>query len=104
MTFRNQGFWDVEMKVEITNICREGRCRFCSPLFRPLVEEASTEVFLKNFESHLETYLLGGGRKIILTGGGEPIDAPDKLFGALRLINKKRDELGIEVEIGRAHV
>jgi hypothetical protein len=87
------------MKVEITNICREGRCRFCSPLFRPLVEEASTEVFLKNFESHLETYLLGGGRKIILTGGGEPIDAPDKLFGALRLINKKRDELGIEVDL-----
>jgi hypothetical protein len=65
-----QEFADVEMKVEITNTCRGGRCKFCSPLIRPVVEEAETRSFLGDFEQHLEAYLSGGGRRIILTGGG----------------------------------
>ncbi len=92
-------FTDVEMKVELTNICREGRCKFCSPLFRPTVEEAGAESFLLSFERNLETYLKGGGRRILLTGGGEPIDAPAKLFGALRLIKKKQEELGAGLDL-----
>lgn len=92
-------FAEVEMKVEITNVCRHGRCRFCSPLFRPTVAEAPTREFLSQFEHHLEVYLNGGGRKIILTGGGEPIDAPAKLFGVLRIISEKTRRLGIKLDL-----
>jgi molybdenum cofactor biosynthesis enzyme MoaA len=92
-------FEDVEMKVEVTNICSGGRCSFCSPLFRPTVNEAGSKEFLNKMDENLENYLRGGGRKIILTGGGEPVDAPAKLFGTLDLINKKKKELGIALEL-----
>ena len=94
-----QAFDGIEMKVEITNFCLGGRCKFCSPLFRPTVEEAGSESFLRDLDQHLETYLTGGGKHIILTGGGEPIDAPAKLFGALRLIKDKQHQLGVELEL-----
>lgn len=92
-------FKDVEMKVEVTNICRGGRCRFCSPMFRPIVREAGTQEFLNKMEENIDKYLRGGGRRIILTGGGEPIDAPEKLFGLLDLINKKKKKLGINLDL-----
>lgn len=92
-------FTGIEMKIEITNRCLHGRCKFCSPLFRPTVWEAEVKVFLENLERHLDHYLRNGGRRILLTGGGEPIDAPEKLFGALELINHKKQELGIELEL-----
>lgn len=92
-------FKDVEMKVEVTNVCNGGRCRFCSPLFRPTVKEGGTNEFLRKMEENLDKYLKGGGRKIILTGGGEPIDAPAKLFGTLDLINKKKKGLGINLDL-----
>lgn len=95
----NRLFENVEMKVEITNMCRHGRCKFCSPLFRPAVKESETKKFLIQFEEHVENYLRGGGKKIILTGGGEPIDAPTKLFGALRVITEKIKCLGVELEL-----
>lgn len=90
---------NVEMKVEVTNVCRGGRCRFCSPMFRPWVREVGRHVFLENFEKNLVAYLDGGGRKIILTGGGEPTDAPAKLFGALRIIGKATESRKIELEL-----
>lgn len=92
-------FVGVEMKVELTNLCADGRCTFCSPTFRPVVVEASTEVFLQRFEDNLDVYLDGGGRKVILTGGGEPTDAPGKLFGALRQVRERTAERGIELEL-----
>jgi hypothetical protein len=92
-------FTGIEMKVEVTNQCLHGRCRFCSPLFRPVVQEAEDRAFLDQFERHLDHYLRNGGRRILLTGGGEPIDAPQKLFGALELINSKRTELNIDLEL-----
>lgn len=92
-------FTGIEMKIEITNRCLHGRCKFCSPLFRPTVQEAEVKVFLENLERHLDRYLRNGGRRILLTGGGEPIDAPEKLFGALELINHKKQEFGIELEL-----
>lgn len=96
---KGQSFSGVEMKVEITNLCRSGRCRFCSPLFRPSVEEVDTEEFLERFERNFATYLAGGGRRVILTGGGEPSDAPRKLFGALRIIQDRVLEAGVELEL-----
>ncbi|MBI4121785.1 MAG: radical SAM protein [Parcubacteria group bacterium] len=92
-------FTGIEMKIEITNRCLYGRCKFCSPLFRPTVQEAEVRGFLENLEQHLNYYLMKGGRRILLTGGGEPIDAPDKLFGALELINRKKTELGVELDL-----
>lgn len=92
-------FTGIEMKIEVTNRCLHGRCKFCSPLFRPAVREAEPKVFLENLEQHLDRYLRNGGRRILLTGGGEPIDAPAKLFGALELINRKKAELGVELEL-----
>lgn len=90
---------NVEMKIEVTNLCLHGRCKFCSPLFRPTVQESEAKAFLANLEQHLDTYMNNGGRRILLTGGGEPIDAPNKLFGALELINRKKQELGIELDL-----
>lgn len=90
---------NVEMKIEVTNLCLHGRCKFCSPLFRPTVQEAEVKAFLADLERHLDRYLKDGGRRILLTGGGEPIDAPDKLFGALELINRKKAELGVELDL-----
>lgn len=107
-TFKTQGdimktddknFCDVEMKIEVTNRCLHGRCKFCSPLFRPTVQEAETKAFLEGLSQHLHHYMQRGGRRILLTGGGEPIDAPDKLFGALELISKKKHELRIELDL-----
>lgn len=92
-------YTNIEMKVEVTNVCRGGRCRFCSPMFRPWVREVGTHVFLKRFETNLGTYLDGGGRKILLTGGGEPTDAPAKLFGALRIIKKVTEIRGVKLEL-----
>ncbi len=92
-------FTDVEMKVELTNFCREGRCKFCSPMFRPVVVEASMELFLDRFRGNLEVYLDGGGRKVILTGGGEPTDAPGKLFGTLQLVQEVTKRRGIQLEL-----
>ena len=94
-----QEFEDIEMKVELTNICNSGRCKFCSPLFRPVVEETDTESFLSSFAEHVETYMKQGGKKIILTGGGEPTDAPDKLFGALKIIKRAKEKLGIDLDL-----
>ena len=94
---KEKAFATEEMKIEVTNVCQFGRCRFCSPCFRPTVEEAGAEEFLKKMEGNLDTYLRGGGRKIILTGGGEPIDAPKKLFGTLELISKKLEKLGVNL-------
>jgi len=88
-----------EMKIEVTNLCIHGRCKFCSPLFRPMVQEAEAKEFLAQLEMHLDQYLTSGGRHILLTGGGEPIDAPKKLFGAIELINRKKAELGVELEL-----
>lgn len=99
MNQQGQSYSDVEMKVELTNTCRHGRCRFCSPLFRPTVEEADIESFLRSFERNLDGYLANGGRRIILTGGGEPIDAPEKLFGALRLVREKKAEFGVDLDL-----
>ncbi len=99
MDKRHAPFIGVEMKVELTNFCRDGRCAFCSPMFRPTVMEAGPEVFLGCFEEHLETYLDGGGTKVILTGGGEPTDAPAKLFGALRIIEQMTRRRGVELEL-----
>lgn len=92
-------FTGIEMKIEVTNRCLHGRCKFCSPLFRPTVQEAEARQFLDNLDGHLDFYLRNGGRRILLTGGGEPIDAPEKLFGALELINKKKAELEVELEL-----
>lgn len=92
-------FTGIEMKIEVTNWCLHGRCKFCSPLFRPTVQEAEVKVFLNNLERHLDYYLGNGGRRILLTGGGEPIDAHKKLFGALELINRKKVELGVDLEL-----
>jgi len=92
-------FKDVEMKVEVTNICSGGRCRFCSPMFRPTVREAGTQEFLNKMEENVDKYLREGGSRIILTGGGEPIDAPAKLFGLLDIIRKKKKELGINLDL-----
>jgi hypothetical protein len=92
-------FTGTEMKVELTNLCRDGRCTFCSPLIRPAVVEAGQEVFLQRFTDNLDLYLEGGGRKVILTGGGEPTDAPGKLFGALRQVRERTEELGVELEL-----
>lgn len=92
-------FKGIEMKIEVTNRCLHGRCKFCSPLFRPAVQEAEVKVFLENLEQHLDRYFRNGGRRILLTGGGEPIDAPEKLFGALALINRKKTELGVKLEL-----
>lgn len=99
MNDHNAAFIGVEMKVELTNVCRGGRCRFCSPMFRPAVFEADPETFLRRFEEHLGVYLTGGGRKVVLTGGGEPTDAPAKLFGALRTIEQMTRQRGIELEL-----
>ncbi len=99
MDNQSESLAGVEMKVELTNICRGGRCKFCSPMFRPIVVEASTDIFLDRFEEHLERYLSNGGRKVILTGGGEPTDAPAKLFGALRIIREVTQRLGIDLEL-----
>ena len=96
---KEKAFATEEMKIEVTNVCQFGRCRFCSPCFRPTVEEAGAEEFLKKMEGNLDTYLRGGGRKIILTGGGEPIDAPKKFFGTLKLINKKLKGLGVNLDL-----
>lgn len=96
---RERDFKDVEMKVELTNKCKFGRCKFCSPLFRPVVAEANAEQFLKLFEKDIETYFQQGGRKIILTGGGEPTDDPEKLFGALKIINEKKGNMGVNLEL-----
>jgi len=63
------------------------------------VQEAETHIFLSQLEGHLDHYLRNGGRRILLTGGGEPIDAPEKLFGALELINHKKAELGIGLDL-----
>lgn len=92
-------FDDVEMKIEITNVCTGGRCSFCSPLFRPAVKEAGTQEYLSRIEENIDKYLKGGGRRIILTGGGEPIDAPTKLFGTLDIINKKKKEYGVILDL-----
>lgn len=92
-------FDDVEMKIEVTNICYGGRCSFCSPLFRPTVKEAGAKEFLSKMEENIESYLRSGGRRIILTGGGEPVDAPLKLFRTLDIINRKKKELGIDLEL-----
>lgn len=92
-------FRDIEMKIEVTNRCLHGRCNFCSPMFRPAVQEAAAQSFLSNLEQHLDYYLRNGGRRILLTGGGEPIDAPEKLYGALELINRKNAELGTELDL-----
>ncbi|MBU1132113.1 radical SAM protein [Patescibacteria group bacterium] len=96
---RIRDFTGVEMKVELTNKCKYGRCKFCSPLFRPVVKEANAEQFLKLFEKDVETYFQQGGRKIILTGGGEPTDDPEKLFGTLRIINEKKGNMGVNLEL-----
>lgn len=92
-------FTGVEMKVEITNLCADGRCTFCSPTIRPITIEAGKAVFLQRFEDNLDLYLNGGGRKVILTGGGEPTDAPGKLFGALQLVRERTEERDIELEL-----
>jgi molybdenum cofactor biosynthesis enzyme MoaA len=92
-------FTGIEMKIEVTNWCLHGRCKFCSPLFRPTVQEAEARQFLKTLEGHIDYYLRNGGRRILLTGGGEPIDAPKKLFGAIEIINRKKVELGVELEL-----
>jgi MoaA/NifB/PqqE/SkfB family radical SAM enzyme len=89
----------IELKAEITNVCTSGNCRFCSPMFRPATQEADTEHFLRRFSQNLDDYLSHGGRKIILTGGGEPLDAPAKLFGALREIRKQVKEKSIELDL-----
>ena len=96
---KEKAFATEEMKIEVTNVCQFGRCRFCSPCFRPTVKEAGTEEFLRKMEGNLDTYLRGCGRKIILTGGGEPIDAPKKLFGTLELISKKLEKLGVNLDL-----
>lgn len=69
------------------------------PCVRPVVKEAGTKEFLSKMEKKLDTYLRGGGRRIILTGGGEPIDAPAKLFGTLDLINKKKKDFGVNLDL-----
>lgn len=92
-------FNDVEMKIEVTNVCTGGRCRFCSPLFRPTVKEAGTQEYLSKMDENIDKYLKGGGRRIILTGGGEPVDAPAKLFGTLDIINKKKKEYGTTLDL-----
>lgn len=99
MIDQNAAFVGVEMKVELTNVCREGRCAFCSPMFRPATFEADPETYLRRFETHLDVYLAGGGRKVVLTGGGEPTDAPAKLFGALRIVEEMTQQRGIELEL-----
>lgn len=50
-------------------------------------------------EGNLDCYLRGGGHRIILTGGGEPVDAPTKLFGTLDIINRKKKEMGITLDL-----
>ena len=92
-------FEGVEMKVELTNRCLHGKCKFCSPLFRPAVKEAESKAFLDSFKKHVRKYLEHGGRKIILTGGGEPLDAPEKLFEALEIINAQKDEMRIDLDL-----
>lgn len=99
MTPSKNAFHNVEMKIEVTNRCLFGRCTWCSPLFRPAAIEAEKRAFLRSLDQHLDDYLSGGGRKVILTGGGEPIDAPGKLFGALELIARKKVEYGIDLEL-----
>lgn len=96
---RSRDFTGVEMKVELTNKCKSGRCKFCSPLFRPVVAEANAEQFLELFKNDIKTYFRQGGRKVILTGGGEPTDDPEKLFGALKIINDMKASMGIDLEL-----
>jgi len=95
----NQEYNGVEMKVELTNVCISGQCKFCSPMFRPVVAESETENFLNSFANHVDAYFKKGGRRIVLTGGGEPTDAPDKLFGVLKIINDKKEASGVELEL-----
>jgi MoaA/NifB/PqqE/SkfB family radical SAM enzyme len=99
ITEERKKFDDIEMKIELTNRCLHGRCKFCSPLFRPVVKEAENEIFLNLFKEHVKRYLKQGGRKIILTGGGEPLDAPEKLFGALKIINIQKDKLKVDLDL-----
>ena len=89
----------IELKAEITNVCTTGNCKFCSPMFRPATKEAGTDHFLRKFSQNLDDYLSHGGRKIILTGGGEPLDAPAKLFGALKEVRKQVEEKHVELEL-----
>ncbi len=89
----------VEFKVEVTNVCKDGACKFCSPMFRPMVKEAKSNIWLKSFKNHLCEYLSLGGRKVILTGGGEPLDAPAKLFGALSIIKDVTNQMGVTLEL-----
>lgn len=81
----NESYYDgVDAKVYPTYKC-EGNCPFCLTEIRPKTPEVTTEEFLANYRAEIERYYDSGGRKVLFTGG-EPTEAPDKLLGALEIL------------------
>lgn len=82
---------DIQAEVNVTGMCSTADCRFCVKEFSPIFHEAPPGPFLAKTEPSIRAFVQGGGTKLVITGG-EPTEAPQKLLGTIRIINKLRTE------------